>query len=62
MPTPMTRQKGRCPVCGDNYADETRLTERIENGDSENIPGTAYDHGDSLLVCIEWADGRTEQN
>lgn len=55
------RQAGRCPVCGDNYADETRLTERIENGDSENVPGHAYDH-DGDGVCIEWADGHTEQN
>jgi hypothetical protein len=55
------RKEGHCPICGDEYEDSTRLTERIEHGESEDVPGVVYDHnGDG--TCFEWADGYTEQN
>jgi len=54
------RKAGHCPVCGDEYEDTMHLSERIEKEESENIPGTAFDHG-GTKTCYEWADGMTEQ-
>lgn len=54
------REKGHCPICSNEYDDATKLSERIEDGESEDVPGVVYDHGDG--TCFEWADGRTEQN
>lgn len=56
--TKRDREKGICPLCGDDTDDVVKMTEATR--ENETMPAMAYDHSGGPLH-IEWADGELTQ-